>query len=145
MPPLIRNFLFDFENGGNCTPIWPARDVVTRFSSGAPPTICHPHQHCRNCPMFRPAYATPLLAPTRCRQIQLVIWLPVLYPVPTPSHTPRPQAGGGGGGCSKIPSVRQQPLLATARSSQGGRCPMLVMRESGSHERERWTRFKVCG
>jgi hypothetical protein len=53
-----RNFLFDLENHNHSTPISPVRDIVKRFLSGALPTVCHPHQRCRNRLILRPVFAT---------------------------------------------------------------------------------------
>src|ERR1019366_4466673 len=47
------------------TPVWLVRDTVKRFSSGALPTVCHPHQHSPpKLPHLWPTFATPLLTPT---------------------------------------------------------------------------------
>src|ERR1019366_941918 len=44
------------------TPVWLVRDTVKRFSSGALPTVCHPHQHSPpKLPHLWPTFATPLL------------------------------------------------------------------------------------
>jgi hypothetical protein len=40
-----RNLLFDFKHGADYMPVSPVRDTVKQFSSGALPTVCHPHQH----------------------------------------------------------------------------------------------------
>src|ERR1039458_1079550 len=64
----VRNFLFGLENGNHCIPISPVRDLVKRFSSGAPELVCDPYQHCRNCP--KPA-RTPVQGPSIMHGLRL--------------------------------------------------------------------------
>jgi hypothetical protein len=48
-----RNLLFDFKHGDNRTPISPVRDIVKRFSSGAPQQSEIRTSTAENCPIFR--------------------------------------------------------------------------------------------
>jgi hypothetical protein len=48
-----RNLLFDFTHGDNRTPISPVRDIVKRFSSGAPQQSEIRTSTAENCPIFR--------------------------------------------------------------------------------------------
>ena len=68
----------------------PVHDTVKRFSSGALPTVRHPHPHSPKLPHLWPTFATPLLTPTRCRRIPLLTGPPSTYPVGIGSSAIRP-------------------------------------------------------
>src|SRR5277367_4302644 len=61
---VIRNFLFCFENATIVHRLACSRHCEAILSSGALPTVCHPHQHSPKLPHLWPTSATRLLIPT---------------------------------------------------------------------------------